>query len=47
MGIITLKRAPLTIFVFGLYMAIMGVILLIAPEIVLRLGGVSTPPNLG
>lgn len=42
-----MNRASITMFAFGIYMAIMGTILLIAPEIVLRLGGITTPANLG
>ena len=34
-------------FAFGIYMTIMGFILLIAPEIILRLGGVNTTADLG
>jgi hypothetical protein len=37
-----MRRAAITMFAFGIYMAIMGFILLIAPEIILRIGGVST-----
>ena len=42
-----MRQVSISMFVFGIYMAIMGLILQIAPEILLRLLGSTTPPDLG